>query len=223
MQQLTSSSLALIVSAYITLGLPLVAAIHWAMQKGWFYPLTEDQKAQYAPKVTHFFTVAQHPGFWALFALNVFLVIAVALTRQQWNPLVFNALLMLMLIASVYFLQGWADADNDPTKLVLSGFSRYGQLDIPGVMLAISGAFAYTITLMYFCTPAVHSQDTFAWWFAIALSVYLLVALLAPPLIVWGKIHEMAWVQAVASVFVVWILYFIRLYNVPDMFLKLFG
>ncbi len=175
---------------------------------GWFWPLNDAQKAKYAPQVTHFFAASEHWGMWALYPLNVLLAGAVMFTWRQWNLPTFQILLIVMLIASIFMMQGWADGDNDPTKRVLSAFSRDGLLTVPGVLLAISGGFACTITVMYFLTSRTADQDALALVFAIALTIYLFVGLLQPPYHVWGKIHAAAVQQTGSGTFAVWALYF---------------
>jgi hypothetical protein len=210
-QIMTSYEWLTFVGTHIVLQILFVLGGISSQADGWFSPLSAEQKERYAPEVTHFFTCSEHWGWWALFVLNVFLALAVMLAWRQWNLPVFAIVLIVMLIASIYMMHGWAMGDNDPTKRVLSAFSRNGLLTVPGVLLAVSGGFAYTIAIMFFFTPRTEGQDGFALAFAIALTVYLFIALLQPPKHVWGEIHAMARWQTLGGICVVWALFFLRM------------
>jgi hypothetical protein len=184
--------------------LVLVGAI-LARSEGWLTPLSHEKQAEYRP-ITRFFTFVEHGGVWALVALNIPLAIAFARASPRWNIGVFLAVQLVMLVASVCMMKGWAEGDNAPQKRVLSAFSRDGLLTATGMLLAISMAEAYTITVMYFLTPGL-KDGPFPLIFAIVLSVYLPFGLLQPPFHVWGKIHKDAWRQFFGGLAVVWELY----------------
>lgn len=217
MNQINSYDSLIAIGTYAMLGILIVLGGISSQADNWFFPLSAAQKARYAPEVTHFFTFREHLGVWALIALNIFLALAVMFAWRQWNLLVFQVVLIVMLIASTYMMHGWAQGDNDPAKRVLSAFSRDGLLTVPGVLLAVSGGFAYTITLMYFLTPRNASQDLFAFIFAIVLTGYLFVALLDPPKHVWGEIHTAALQQTFGASFAVWVLFVLRWIDVSKM------
>ncbi|HEV3244791.1 MAG TPA: hypothetical protein VG102_00345 [Candidatus Paceibacterota bacterium] len=202
----------------LALTAPTVYCGYAAATNDWFWPLTADQKARLAP-VTHFFTVAEHAGWWALLLLNIPLGIAAALMWREWNAPLFAGVFIVMFIASLKMMEAWALADNaeDVTRKVLSAFSRDGLLTVPGVLLTLSMAFAYTIIAMYFLTPGPAANFKFSLFFALALSVYLPFGLLQPPHKVWGVpgkfwtgIHNAAIGQWLGGTALVWALFFLR-------------
>ena len=174
----------------------------------WFWPPSEARKEIYAP-VTHFFAFVEHWGIWALVGLNIFVALAMTHAYRQWNLLLFFFVFIVMQIVSVYMMKAWADGDDVPGKRVLSAFSRDGLLTVTGVLLTISMAIVYTVTVMYFLTPGV-ADGPFPLFFALALTAYLPFGLLQPPLRVWNDIHNAALMQWLSGTGIVWALYVVH-------------
>jgi hypothetical protein len=192
---------------------PIVISIKWAIKAGWFWKLQPAQADKFArelfPGTTHFFEVGSHWGFWVSIPLNFVLALAVAESAPRWNSLLLSGVLPTSTILAVLAMRAWAIADNDPNpaKHVLSGFAQNGKLTVPGWCLTFTMALTYTIAVMHFATPG-PSDTWFPLFFAIALTIALVVGLLQPPLYVWGKIHSAAWGQSAVFTVLVWALYF---------------